>query len=119
MAKEIVGVQYLRGLAALAVVVDHSGITVATPKYFGTVIGGGLLNHGASGVDLFFLISGFIITATSLDADWQPKVKLGAFFGRRFIRIVPLMWIAIVSYAVLKFLGRGGFDPQPYLLAMV
>jgi len=119
VAKDIVGVQYLRGLAALAVVVDHTAASVASPKYFGEPVLDGLLYRGASGVDLFFLISGFIITVVSLDGDWQPKVKIADFFWRRFKRILPLMWIAIISWAVLRYIGRGVFPLQPYLMAMV
>ncbi|MDP1737465.1 MAG: acyltransferase [Caulobacter sp.] len=119
MARDIVGVQYLRGLAALAVVVDHSAATVANAKYFGAPVLDGLLYRGASGVDLFFLISGFIITVVSLDSDWRPKVRIADFFGRRFKRILPLMWIAIISWAVLRYVGRGVFPLQPYLMAMV
>lgn len=119
MARDIVGVQYLRGLAALAVVVDHSAAATASAKYFGEPVLNGLLYRGASGVDLFFLISGFIITVVSLDSDWRPKVKIADFFGRRFKRILPLMWVAIISWAVLRYVGRGVFPLQPYLLSMV
>jgi exopolysaccharide production protein ExoZ len=119
VANNIVGIQYLRGLAALAVVVDHSAAAVAIDKYFGETVLGGLLYRGASGVDLFFLISGFIITIVSLDRDWRPKVGIADFFGKRFMRIVPLMWIGIISWAVLRYVGRGVFPLEPYLLAMV
>ncbi|NBB17038.1 acyltransferase family protein [Caulobacter sp. SLTY] len=117
MNREIVGIQYLRGLAALAVVLDHAAATVAT--HLGEPILGGKLYAGAVGVDLFFLISGFIITVVSLDSDWQPKVKVGAFFRKRFVRIVPVMWVAILSYGALRIVGLGGIDPVPYLRALV
>ncbi|NBB16043.1 acyltransferase family protein [Caulobacter sp. SLTY] len=116
---EIVGIQYLRGLAALAVVVDHAAASAATPKYFGQTVLDGFLYRGAAGVDLFFLISGFIITVVSLDRDWKPTMKVGDFFGRRFLRIVPMMWLAVLSYAALRYLGRGEFDGGAFLRAMV
>jgi len=116
---EIVGIQYLRGLAALAVVVDHAAATAASSKYFGQQVLDGFLYRGASGVDLFFLISGFIITVVSLDRDWRPAVGMGDFFGRRFVRIVPMMWLAVLSYAALRYLGRGVFEPGSFLRAMV
>jgi exopolysaccharide production protein ExoZ len=119
VAKNIVGIQYLRGLAALAVVVAHSSAAVSKDNYFGETGLGRLLDRGVSGVDLFFLISGFIITIVSLDRDWRPKVGIADFFVKRFIRIVPLMWIGIISWAVLRYVGRGVFPLEPYLLAMV
>lgn len=119
VANNIVGIQYLRGLAALAVVVDHSAAAVSTEKYFGETVLDGLLYRGASGVDLFFLISGFIMTIVSLDRDWRPKVGIADFFGKRFKRILPLMWIGIISWAVLRYIGRGVFPLEAYLLAIV
>jgi len=88
-------------------------------NYFGDTGLGRLLDRGVSGVDLFFLISGFIITIVSLDRDWRPKVGIADFFVKRFIRIVPLMWIGIISWAILRYVGRGVFPLEPYLLAMV
>lgn len=117
MSREIVGLQYLRGLAAFVVVLDHSAATVAT--HFGGQIFGGRLYAGAAGVDLFFLISGFIIAVVSLDANWQPAIGVGDFFRKRFVRIVPLMWLAILSYAVLRVVGVGGVDVWSYLRALV
>jgi exopolysaccharide production protein ExoZ len=111
-AEEIVGIQYLRGLAAVAVVVDHAGSMAALPKYFSEKIFGGVLSYGALGVDVFFVISGFIITIVSLHpVSLAPRMPVAQFLGKRFIRIVPLMWIAIVSYAALRFCGRDHYFP--------
>ncbi|KRA45701.1 hypothetical protein ASD80_05085 [Devosia sp. Root635] len=43
---------------------------------------------------------------------------MGAFFQKRFARIIPLLWVAILAYAALKLLGRGDFDPLPMLRAL-
>lgn len=107
---EIVGIQYLRGVAALMVVCDHAAVTLSNPKYFGAHLWNSLLVRGASGVDLFFLVSGFIITWVSLDAQALPRMTRLSFFGRRFVRIVPLMWLGVISFAVLRLLGRGELD---------
>lgn len=116
---EIIGLQYLRGIAALMVVVDHAALTVATPKYFGAGLWNSVLIRGASGVDLFFLISGFIITWVSLTPEGAPRQSPAQFFGRRFVRIVPLLWLAVISYAALRLLGRGLFDFGASLRALV
>jgi len=118
---EIVGVQYLRGIAALAVVVDHASGTAAFPKYFGNDPLWAFTGNGARGVDLFFMISGFIITIVALQgAELAPAMKLGDFFARRFARIVPLMWLAIISYLLLQLGFRHGVPPLgPYVHAVL
>jgi exopolysaccharide production protein ExoZ len=118
LQKEIIGLQYLRGIAALGVVLDHASAMASQKKYFGDVFWNGNLFGGAIGVDLFFLLSGFIIATVSLNADLTPKIQILEFFRRRIIRIVPMMWIAIISYALLRIAGRGThYDIAPYVNA--
>jgi exopolysaccharide production protein ExoZ len=69
------GIQYLRGLAATAVLLFH-----LSERF------GGELKVGSAGVDVFFVISGFIMWVTTAGKKWSPQ----QFMGRRFIRIVPL-----------------------------
>jgi exopolysaccharide production protein ExoZ len=116
--REIAGIQYLRGLASLAVVLDHTAGMANFEKYFGQEVLGGLLYRGAIGVDLFFMISGFIICIIGLDDSFRPALSAKTFFEKRFARIIPLMWSAILSYAVLRFVGRGEFEPFSYLRAL-
>lgn len=53
----------------------------------------------ASGVDIFFLISGFIMWLTTS----QDKVDVSIFYKKRFVRIVPLYWALTVLVVVLLF----------------
>lgn len=117
--QELSGIQYLRGIAAVMVVMSHVTAMARFPKYFNLDIFGRFFETGATGVELFFVISGFIIAYTSLSTSFRPKLSPREFFGKRFTRIVPLMWICIISYALLRYLGRGAFDPIPYLRALV
>jgi exopolysaccharide production protein ExoZ len=78
-------IQYLRAIAAL-MVVWHHGIELI-PAVESVV---GSSGFGASGVDLFFVISGFIMVASTHGKDITPK----EFIVRRIIRIVPLYWCA-------------------------
>ena len=91
----IYSIQALRGLAALAVVLIH--VQPQLSHNGGPVLP--WLNLGAGGVDLFFVISGFIIWSTSRSADLGP----GAFLRRRAIRLVPLYWLltAFVSFVAV------------------
>ena len=62
--KIINSIQFLRGFAALAVVIHHTGGYVK--RYFEpTLLFGDKFSIGFAGVDLFFVISGFIIHFTS------------------------------------------------------
>ena len=105
---ELVGIQYVRGLAALAVVLDHISQRMPEPKYFGYRPFRGLLETGAVGVDLFFTLSGFIIVYIALDAGWTPTMGAWVFVKRRFARIMPFLWAAILGDALLRISGRGG-----------
>ncbi|MHA3722258.1 acyltransferase family protein [Leucobacter sp. HY1910] len=80
--------QFLRALAALAVV------------YFHAVAEGGIFalpGTGPWGVDVFFVISGFIIGTVVFGSRKQ-------FLRRRVIRVVPLYWIATLTWAAAVLL---------------
>ena len=72
-------IQYLRAVAALAVVVFHAGERAGLH-----------FTIGAAGVDIFFVISGFVMFLTSMKRPVTP----GRFLLDRIKRIVPLYWIA-------------------------
>lgn len=76
-------IQYLRGLAALAVVVHHTNWTKT--------------GIGASGVDIFFVISGFIMSYVSL-TDHTPY----SFLRARVLRVVPLYWAVTLVTVVVR-----------------
>lgn len=78
-------IQGLRGVAVLVVVVFHTGLA---------------LPGGFVGVDVFFVISGFVITQllhTELQAT--GSIRLGRFYARRARRLLPAL--AVVSVATL------------------
>ncbi|MBN9142835.1 MULTISPECIES: acyltransferase family protein [unclassified Novosphingobium] len=116
---KIAGVQYLRAIAAIAVVLDHCCGMAAFDKYYGRKsILFDFLVSGSFGVNLFFLISGFIIVVSSTKfKSLTPSKTLGDFFKARAIRILPMMWLTIISYATLRILGRGSAEWHSYLNA--
>ncbi len=119
--KELEGLQMLRGICATAVVVDHTAGMLGDPKYGGFNLLGGALEYGFLGVDIFFVISAFIMCAVVLrGSDFTPKISAASFFEKRFSRIVPLMWIAILSYAAMQAVFvRAPAEWGGYLRAMV
>jgi len=100
------GIQYIRAFAAIAVVFVHIGGMMGEQKYYGRQPFDGVLNAGSVGVDLFFCLSGFIIVYIALDSHLQPRLRPADFFKRRFQRIIPFMWVIVLAYASLRFLGR-------------
>jgi peptidoglycan/LPS O-acetylase OafA/YrhL len=87
----------LRGLSILAVIWHHSGEH------------DGILAKGYMGVDLFFAISGLLITSLLLREQGRTgTVSLGGFYLRRTLRIFPLYYAVVALYVVLVvFLERG------------
>lgn len=84
-------IQSARGVAAIMVVVFHA--LLISRKYFGA--GSGLPDafvFGQTGVDLFFVISGFVMVLTTRRAHGEPKAVL-RFAMRRLLRIYPLYWL--------------------------
>jgi peptidoglycan/LPS O-acetylase OafA/YrhL len=118
--KQLNGIQHLRGLAASLVVAEHANLVIGLPKYFGRQPVPFDFFGGAAGVDLFFVVSGFIIASITLEpSSLQPHGGIGDFLWRRFARIVPFLWLCVATYAALRFVGRdGSFELAPYLRAL-
>ena len=88
----------LRGIAILLVLLYHYiSIPPGQPP---SPLLQGLFAIGWSGVDLFFVLSGFLIGGILLDVRQSPNY-FKVFYGRRFYRIVPLyyLWIGIYFIA--------------------
>lgn len=105
-------------MAACLVVLDHCAGIMALPENFGRMPSN-FLSYGYIGVPIFFCISGFIICVVSLDQELNARVKLFDYAVKRFLRIVPFMWICIVAYAVIRFAGTRSLDIYPAIRAML
>ena len=81
--------QYLRAIAALVVVYAHACIQV--PAYQAK-----LIEFGSFGVDIFFVISGFIMLYIS-----KPTHTPGAFIINRIRRVAPLYWFFTLLMAFI------------------
>ncbi len=88
-------VQGLRALAVLLVVVDHADI--------------GPVHGGFIGVDVFFVVSGFLITGLLLDrADKDGRVRLVDFYARRARRILPAATLVLAVTVVAGYFLLNG-----------
>jgi peptidoglycan/LPS O-acetylase OafA/YrhL len=90
-------VQGLRALAILLVVAFHAGMP---------------LPAGFAGVDVFFVISGFVITGLILRQLDAGRFSLVEFYVRRIKRLLPALILMLVAVLVLSFLLESPLGPQ-------
>ena len=91
-------IQVLRAFAVLLVVFYHTGaIIFPEAKYFGTRPLGHLPDMGHAGVDLFFVISGFVITLAHY-RDLGRPARAMQYLRKRLVRIYPPY---IVAFAIM------------------
>ena len=89
--------QYLRGIAALMVVAFHAAAIGARSGGYEPA---SMFTAGLAGVDLFFVISGFVMVASTAGRRTTPL----AFLWKRVIRIVPLYWLLTLLVANVALL---------------
>lgn len=83
----------IRGLAILMVLCVHFFMSFK-PQNFLELIIQKISGHGSLGIDLFFMLSGFLITGILLDTK-ADKHYLRNFLVRRFLRIFPLYYLVL------------------------
>ncbi|WP_417288676.1 acyltransferase family protein [Corynebacterium variabile] len=101
--RRVPGLDGLRGIAVLAVVIYH---------FFGDALPGGFL-----GVDIFFVLSGFLITALLVrELGATGRISLKEFWRRRARRIIPAsVTVLVLATAIAGFIGgdvQVGLVPQ-------
>ena len=104
MTQKLSSLEMLRALAALLVVLFHSETIFATA---GHVPFHGLFSAGDRGVDLFFVLSGFIIAYVHRGDLGRPN-RIGRYLFNRVSRIYPAVWIMTLLALGLYELGFGG-----------
>jgi hypothetical protein len=109
-------IQALRGVAAMAVVLTHAQVFINGPQFLD--LGDRLFHNAPAGVDLFFVISGFIMAHTTWRLVATPRAA-GAFLVKRVIRLWPVYVIATIAmYAITRGLPEEPvFHPTHWELA--
>ncbi len=91
----IISIQSMRAIAAILVVFHHVAIKGrqygTDPMHW--------FNVGGAGVDLFFIISGYVMCQTTFNRN----VNIARFMQARFVRIMPLYWV-LTSAALLVYI---------------
>ena len=108
-------IDVLRGLSILAVILLHTWIRFRGAGFrinqgLSPMLGHVLLHNGGNGVTVFFAVSGFLITLTSLRrfgslAEMKPRV----FYRIRFARIAPLLLLMLAVMSVLHLARVQGY----------
>ena len=95
-------IQGLRGIAVLLVVVYHTGLA---------------LPGGFVGVDMFFVISGFVITQVLIrEYEETGRIKLGHFYARRARRLIPALSIVTIFTLLISLVAMSPFGEQQQII---
>jgi len=109
--RQIPGLDGVRGLAVLLVIAYHYRLALRSEDVFSKI-----WIHGSSlgwcGVDIFFVLSGFLITGILLDMKGTPHYFRN-FYARRTLRIFPLYFgVLAVVYLLLPLIARARLAPD-------
>jgi len=115
----IYSLQALRALAATMVVLFHAYVHLDVRNIIAGI--SALVDAGRAGVDIFFVISGFIMVYISRDSFGKPGASRD-FIIRRTIRVVPVYWfytflIATILYMLPQLFSEGKSFSLEHLVA--
>ena len=91
-------IQGLRTIAVLMVVLFHPRLPIP---------------GGFTGVDVFFVISGFVITGM-LHREWSTtgSIRLRTFYLRRFMRLAPALGLLVAVVVLISVVLQSPYGPQ-------
>lgn len=108
--KKLPSLNGLRAISIIIVIIHHVSIQynifdkALRIKYFGKVLW--FLTDGQMGVNIFFVISGFLITTLLIAEELKTaSINIRAFFIRRILRIFPAYYFMLLIYFIFQLLG--------------
>ena len=104
--KTLLSLQVIRGLTALSIAAIHVSIIMAKPEYGAVAAFGWATSRCWMGVNLFFVLSGFIIFFAHGKDIGRPE-RLATYAWRRACRVYPVYWIFLVAFVAAALLGFG------------
>jgi peptidoglycan/LPS O-acetylase OafA/YrhL len=104
----------LRGVAVLLVIGRHARLPLDGASPVVQQVMGVWQRGGWAGVDLFFVLSGFLVSGL-LFREWQRKgsLQIGRFLLRRAMKIYPAFYVLLVFTVVQTGLRRGWHEVAP------
>jgi peptidoglycan/LPS O-acetylase OafA/YrhL len=101
-------IQGLRAVAVLLIVAYHAGLPAS-----GGLFTSGLVPGGFIGVDVFFVVSGFVITGLLLpQVHAGTGISFSAFYERRARRLLPALALMLTIVVILSVLFLSPLGPQ-------
>jgi exopolysaccharide production protein ExoZ len=104
--EKLAGIEAARGGAAALVVFYHAARHMDAACHVPFLRA--LLQFGHAGVDVFFVLSGFIILFVHFDDVGRPS-RLGRYVSRRVTRVLPVYWVALVLTILLAVVAGHGW----------
>lgn len=101
---ELKHLDFLRVIACYAIIFDH--FSLGAEGKFKSVLNH--FHHCFFTVDVFFIMSGFIISFV-YETRLNTTSELSTFFLRRFARLAPLHWLTLLFYVALGLMALAGF----------
>jgi peptidoglycan/LPS O-acetylase OafA/YrhL len=105
----LASIEVCRGIAATMVLTSHSAVILGAPANFGFAPFGQFFHFGRSGVDFFFVLSGFLIALLHWKDIGQPK-GLKRYATRRLTRIYPTYWLVLLPIIPVDIFTHTLFD---------
>lgn len=107
-SKRISGLDFVRSIAILLVLFLHARDSISTMPMFLK----NLFSRGWAGVDIFFVLSGFLIASQIIKEEQTKSIKkkLKHFWVKRWFRTIPLYLAALFVYVVVKPLAGWEFN---------
>jgi peptidoglycan/LPS O-acetylase OafA/YrhL len=98
----------LRCLAVLLVILAHAGNVFTAWPYLLAHLAGDLQLMSWVGVDLFFVLSGFLVSGLLFDEhDASGTLKIGRFLVRRAFKIIPPFYVLLLATVLVDAVFRG------------
>ena len=101
-SRKIPSLDGLRGISILLVMLGHARETRGFPSWIPSFAG----DHAALGVQIFFVISGYLITTLILDEETKTgAISLKLFYARRTLRIFPPFYLYLLVLTIGIWVG--------------
>jgi len=112
--KHIQSLDGLRAIAITLVILWHITFALNCPSFI--YIASKYLELGNSGLQLFFVVSGFLITGLLLKEKTETgSIHVKKFYQRRLLKIYPIYFVYILVIVVLKVIGIAKMDSKDFV----